>query len=338
MDARHRHKIAKSMAGVSAVLSGVLLGSCYPPLDCGYLAWIALAPLGLGITSKGLDRGAWCGVYAGGLIYHLMSLEWMRTAYGGESMFGPYATGWAAAGHAATVIFLVVFMVSRKVIVHYSLPLCVGLPLFWGALDTTRKVVSECFGGEAIPWFSLGVTQVDRTSIIQVADLGGEGLIGLLIAGANGLLFDLLRQIVGKGWSGQLTGWRLASPACVAAFLLAAFAYSKLREGQEPATDGPVIQLVGKHETLLKPTPTDPTVDLVIWPELSANPRILTQCDSSVGDPLGVAAGREQLRQAAASRGASLLVGCERVDYQPENPRYYNSLILASIGTERVEW
>src|SRR5690242_20326189 len=57
-----------------------LLWACYFPLDWGWLAWVALAPLLLLVRVPGRRRGLYLSAWVGGLMLYLTSMQWMRVA------------------------------------------------------------------------------------------------------------------------------------------------------------------------------------------------------------------------------------------------------------------
>ena len=64
-------------AAGTALVSGVLLGSAYPPVGPGFMAWVALVPLLWWMEDKRPGR-IFRWVFFSGVIFHLFTLSWLR--------------------------------------------------------------------------------------------------------------------------------------------------------------------------------------------------------------------------------------------------------------------
>ncbi len=73
---------------IFAVLSGLLLGTAFPPIDCKWLVWIGLVPLLLVILQNPRSGRTFLYGYLAGFIFFLMNLHPLVSAHSW--------TGWAA--------------------------------------------------------------------------------------------------------------------------------------------------------------------------------------------------------------------------------------------------
>ncbi|MGI9455991.1 MAG: apolipoprotein N-acyltransferase [Aeoliella sp.] len=337
-----------SWIGFAGLFSGILGGLCFPPYDIWPLAWVALVPLCFVLTTPRMTRQVWAGVYLGGLAYHLLALDWLRTSYDASGYSGPYLCGWLIAGQVGALILLLTIAIGRRFTLSWRLPLCWALPIVWVSFEVVRQGTMAIVDGAGTPWFNLAVTQVNFSQIAQVADLGGAYAITFLVAAGNGLLFDLLQYVQRRGQSvRQATG----SMAIVALLLIAAFSYGSWRLNQTSTKTGPVCALMGAgdlpplllKERLVLRDGSFP--DLLIWPELtyhhkmvdivegempSANnlppdAAILTKDDAATyGRTV-----RRYLEDAAREFGAGMLIGCERLSLDGGKGHRFNSLAYA---------
>ena len=67
-----RHRMVAGMA------SGFLLWTSFPPVEWSWLAWIALVPLFWLATLRGPRAKTYLAAWAGGLVFWLLALEWVR--------------------------------------------------------------------------------------------------------------------------------------------------------------------------------------------------------------------------------------------------------------------
>jgi apolipoprotein N-acyltransferase len=226
---------------IPALLTGGLLFASYFPLNCGWLAWVALVPLLSlargGASKKRLFFCAW----AGGLLFFLPALQWMRVA--DPAM---YAT-WALLATYCALFVPVGVLLVRRLDRTTRLPLVVTLPAVWVALELFRAHFLTGFS-----WYLLGHTQHDFLPMIQVADLGGVYAVTVLVAAVNALLFEVLyarpwfRALFVLPEPARPTDRRalLAQGLAVALLLGGSLAYGEWRLAQNDFATGPKVALV----------------------------------------------------------------------------------------------
>lgn len=336
---------------LSALLSGVLLGCCFPPIDAAPLAWVALVPLGIVLTERRLTLEAWAGVYLGGLAYHMIGLSWLSNLYGSTEPLSHFTMARIMASQIGAAIFCLSILLSRRAIARFRLPVCLGLPLFWMGFEWLRATVNFAIDPATEPWLRLGGTQIEWLTIAQIAGIGGEGILSALVAFVNGWIFEITCAVVTWRSNSQLR-WHRAM--LVAPFgLVLSISYGSWCLSHYQSTDGPTVALMGRHDWLMQPDrdwkcvgvgTTDVSLppDLLVWPELADHHKLLTGQPASkleIPEDVRVLAAivptdygawcRNRLATAASKANAAVLVGCERVDISGDHIRRYNTVAYA---------
>ncbi len=270
-----------------ALLSGGLLWLCYFPADCGWLAWAALVPLLCLVRTDAPARRVYLAAWAGGLLFFLVSLQWLRVA--DHRM---YAT-WLGLTLYCSLFFPAALWLLRRLDRRTPLPLALTVPIVWTALEFVRAHFLTGFA-----WYFLGHTQHDVLALIQVADLGGAYAVTFLVAAVNAVLFEFLFR---KSWF--RTFFALPKPsrprplvlpaAAIGVLLIASVVYGFARLGQEDFAPGPRVALIqgnldqrirnlaAQHkdpaqamwrhyqELHREAAGQKPPPDLIVWPETS---------------------------------------------------------------------
>ncbi len=156
-----------------ALLSGLLLAASFPPLDIGWLAWVAFVPLLIAIDGVSSQRAFALGYLAGAAAF-VPILAWMR-------VFGILAWVLLAAYlslYPAVFAGLVRWVSDRRApaVAMWS------AALIWTGLEYLRSL-----GVFGFPWALVGLTQYRYPAIIQVAKIAGVfgvSFIVVLVAAA----------------------------------------------------------------------------------------------------------------------------------------------------------
>jgi apolipoprotein N-acyltransferase len=259
---------------------------CYFPVAWGWLAWVALVPLLALVRLR--CRFRYLCVYAGGLVFFLPALQWMRVA--DPRM---YVT-WIALAVYCALYFPFAFFFIRLLDRGTRLPLTVTLPVVWTAVEWVRSTFITGFA-----WYFLGHTQHDYLPLIQISDLTGAYGVTFLVAAVNGLLFEMLwrwptfRQWLVADADLSRPRWGLALQTLGVLVLLGGtLAYGWYRLGQDQFAAGPRVALVQAnldqriridamveenasrvvldHYIYLSDAAADQHTDLVVWPETSS--------------------------------------------------------------------
>src|SRR5262245_20271048 len=114
---------------LAAGLTGLLLVGSFTPIDFGPLAWVALVPLLLLVRLERPLRRLYAMVLAGGLLFWVLSLQWMRL---GHPVM--YVAWWALALYLALYFPLFVAL-ARVAVWRCHVPLTLAAPVVWVGLE-----------------------------------------------------------------------------------------------------------------------------------------------------------------------------------------------------------
>lgn len=315
-----------------AGLTAAMLGLSFPRPGWGWLAYIALVPLGiLAVRTRSVRRLAWTA-YLVFFIWWLVMLRWLIPV--------------TVPGYAALCALMAAYTAAAPVLwawLHrrYGLAMTLAIPLGWVSLEFVRGHVPQ--GGFA--WFFLAHTQAPFAPgqgpgrLIQVADLLGEPAVSFLVAMTSGLIVDLLTQpLVKPGPAGGQAGGRmryglLATAATAVALLIGAWGYGQfrisqaarvLREGlrvaviqtnvpqdnknfrtpQQQEQDWRDMLTLTQQAAAMQPAP-----DLIVWPETMAPAPLDSQTRQALGADSDAQLYHQQIQQLAKQLHTAILVG-----------------------------
>jgi len=187
---------SQCFAILAAAASGLLLCCAWPRLDFSMIAWVALAPLAVGVCQAASARTALLAGAVMGTIWSVPLLDWIRTCGSGHrvSVLGPLWLPW--------IVFLVgsVALMSLTTLLLFVLRQCLrvsivlALPLTWVVGEEVRAIGAHYLFGTSSDFMRLAITQVPFPLFLQVADLGGAILIGWIVASISGLLAVTIEQ------------------------------------------------------------------------------------------------------------------------------------------------
>ena len=158
---------------VFPILSGFALAFSYPPQGFRFLAWVALVPLGLALRDRRNWPELYVGLYLGGLAFHLIHLDWIRSGTGATWLSGPRATQWLAQGTLLALAWPLALGAGRLFIHRSRLPTTLALPLVWTAFEYARRYYWAIFDATGYPYGQLALTQAHHAWLIQIADITG---------------------------------------------------------------------------------------------------------------------------------------------------------------------
>ncbi|MEM8737612.1 MAG: apolipoprotein N-acyltransferase [Planctomycetota bacterium] len=240
----HRRRASWIEHTVALGLTAVLLMLAFPRPGWGWLAWVALVPMGVaaGRTTS------WRRLFVVSWVVLGLWWWWMLRWLGPVSPAAAPVLGvWLGLNVAAGVV--AVGVMYRKL----RWPMAVALPLGWVSVEALRSVWPV--GG--ISWFSLAHSQAaweagDVGRVVQVADLFGQHTVGLVVAAVNGAVVEvLLRRRVPR-----------ATVVATLALAAAAWGYGQWRMMQWDGvtTAGPrvaVVQTDVVNDNQTRPTAED---------------------------------------------------------------------------------
>ena len=349
-----------SIVWSSSLLSGACLAAAFQP-GWGALTWVALVPFAamMGRERRG-DLDLYLGAYYGGVVFHLIGLQWLRTGYSGL-MF----QAWIVVAHIAALSWPVALAIGRRLVLRRGLPLALALPVCWTAAEYLRYHASAIIDGNGFPFLQAGMTLGDLDPLMQAADLGGVPIVGWLVLGVNGFLGDLWAS-----WARRLLTRELALSFALAALpCLLAWAYGTWRLAEVEAVAGPIVALIpGELEgqdvaataariekMVADVVATIGRPDLLVWQEYAYAGHVSDELrgvpapmadEAARANALEVVRGRSRpveerrratrvnmdfLEQLSRRLGIALAVGCSRADFAGGD-RLFNSLALVTPG------
>ena len=263
-----------------AFASSALIWAAFPPLDCGFLAWVALTPW-LVMTGRSASRRAWLWSLLAGYALFIGLLHWLRFTA---------PEGWVALALYCALYWPAARLLLRR-LKRRGIPFALTAPVTFAAFEFIRGNFLTGF-----PFFFLAHTQYRYLPIVQIADITGVYGITFLIALVNGCLADLILECGVRSAergvpaaNSRASNWRWVLVCCAGAITLVAaalgYGWNRMRALQpEP---GPKVALVqGNVPQTLKDAPSyddgvkmlqnhvelskaaiGQHVALVIWPE-----------------------------------------------------------------------
>jgi apolipoprotein N-acyltransferase len=192
--------------------SGLALWACYPPLDAGWLVWVALVPLLCALWSgeaMKIRHGFACG-YIAGVVFFLLTLQWLRHVHPVALLvslyFGLYVGLWGA--------FAAALGPPRQRGIVTELVRLASLSACWTALEWLRGILFSGFG-----WNGLGVALHQWPEMARQAEWIGVTGLSFWIVLAQSALAALAMALARR--PGKNAMLRPIAPAVVALLLVA---------------------------------------------------------------------------------------------------------------------
>ncbi len=269
------------------------------------------------------------------IIFHLISLDWIRTSDGA----GPSELGnvfrWLIIALLASLPWVVLYPLGRLFVKRTRMPLAVIVPCLWTTYEYLRWYAGVIISEIPFPWLQLGSTQIDVLWLAQIADLGGVWLVTFLIAAANGALVDLMRLFLHESRIAYRSRFLWGSSAFLAIWVAVA-SYGYWRLGQPLPRTGPTLCLMPGFKT---PPGIDDARNGLPLAEFASgfwnNSKIreadaLLWTENAAGEisPSTI----QKLEYEARETGAVQFIGCTRRDLSQGRTRRFNSVL---VGTPR---
>lgn len=187
----------KWVKGLAAGASGVLLFAAFPPFARADCAWLALVPLML-VVRHSAPKAAFGWAWLGGLVFWLATLSWFPAIIKNDGPWPLVLLGQAGLS-AWCAGFFGVFAFASSVVwrwagrapgVRRMVAVWVADPLIWAGTEYARGCL---FSGFA--WNFFGVSQVENTSLIQVASVAGVYGVSALLLLVNGAAASLVERV-----------------------------------------------------------------------------------------------------------------------------------------------
>lgn len=360
---RSRPLVGAGRLYLCALASALLLWLSFFPVNWGFLAWFALAPLLALVRAECRPRQVLLAAWVGGLAYYVAAISWMRVAH--ISM----VASWLVLSFYCSLYVPLAITLARRFERDLRLPLIATMPTLWIAFEYFRS-----WFGTGFSWYLLGHTQHDVPALLQLADLGGAFGLSFLIVAVNVVIFEALWWIpaVRQTFAGRYA----AAPCCAASFavqfalvavaLCAGWVYGEARIAEADFTPGPRVALLqanldqrlkieaersvearakaqGVYRDLcLQASKAFPTPDMIVWPETSFPDGwvALAKGINLEGQPAefrkSLASAQMPARMMAATSKTAVLLGANTVvlDYNQKLRRYNSALLLDPAGND----
>ena len=318
-------------------LTITLLSFSFPLPGISYLAWIALVPWFI-IISTGYRVGLFS--YLIGSLFFVFNLSWLWFVTG---------IGWLLLG-----FFLALYFFAFGIVLHYlrrrlRLLYVFVAPFVWVTFEYLRAF--PYFG---FPWFFAGHSQYLNLPLIQITDITGVYGISFLIVVFNAAVADLIEQsllkrnyisginpVVPSDKKGKRL-WLTITIPCLLLFLVLVYGYLDLR-GHRVLQDGPDVCVVQgnvpqgvkieandeqrekilKKYTNLSLEAVGEEADLIVWPEtmvpgiLNIDPEILNRKIDRLS--------KESVRRLTDATSANLMLGGTAIDVKDASALYFNT-------------
>ena len=269
-----------------ALVSGLLLWACFPPLGIWPLAWFAAAPLiGLMMPSyRVFQKRDYFKIWVGGFVH------WMLLAYFVTLPHWAGYFGWVAMAAYLAIYFPLFVWFGRSMIRVLRIPVCLAAPIAWVAVDLIRAHLFTGFAMAMIPhsMFRLPV-------LIQTSDIAGAYGLSFLMVLVTACLVELAFYRIRKREfpvTNRFQFIRITICVLVPAFILG-YGFWRLQDYERIDNDSPSLRVVliqGSIDTIFPKTEAEADryferqlqqyrdlttqarrevsdIDLLIWPE-----------------------------------------------------------------------
>lgn len=309
--------------------AGVVCIAAFPPLDFGFLAWLALLPLLYIVFQVSPRRAFWAG-FSFGLPLHLY-----LNLYLAEVLL-PYLPGWLGLTALAAIViytslFNALFAWSASLVKRFAPPLftITAIPALWLVMEYMRSIGFMAYNNGY-----LGYTQWGYPFILNLtATYGYWGLPFIML-----LFQTLICHYIMEPSMKKAAGRAAALLALLAAVGLALPEFSRVEEaGRKPldilliqgnSAAGDVLLQAGKEDILqdyleltMEAASLSSGTELIVWPETVVD---LSYTNSPEH--------RKAMSEAAVELEAAFLYGA-----RVRTPDHlYNSIALLQPGKEEV--
>lgn len=186
-------QLSRRMTFGLSLFGGCLLWTAFPPINWSFMAWLApilwmpLLTADRFVSSKSpkrLDRilrNSYTHMWLAHVVYWMIMLQGLRLAHWTTHF------GWLALGLYLGIYLPCFVFVGRCCVHRLRLPLPLAAAISWITFEWLRGYIFSGFSMAC-----LSHTQTDHLMLIQIADLGGNQIISLLIMLIAGSLYSII--------------------------------------------------------------------------------------------------------------------------------------------------
>ncbi len=315
---------------ILAVLSGILLVLSHPSFNLFPLAWVGLVPLLIAVRSVPNAKSAIRIGYISGLTFFAGLLYWIVLLY-------PFANIFVTVlGYAALVAYAALYFAVFSLLV-YQLPHKSGISfifptaLFWTGLEWIRSWLLTGF-----PWGSMGYSQWNNHAGIQIASITGVYGVSFVVLLFNAAIAHLI--ISSSNLRRAIKGAVFPLAIVALSFVYGGFCLSgsvdtsgSVKLGLVPGNVSQAEKWKSEHAPKIfkrylglteKANAANP--DLIVWPETSIHPQILSGRAETY---------RQRLYRMLQEHQIHLLAGAP---VREADRKFYNSVFLLSPAGEKL--
>ena len=186
-------QLSRRMTFGLSLFGGCLLWTAFPPMNWSFMAWFApilwmpLLTADRFVSSKSpkrLDRilgNSYTHMWLAHVVYWMIMLQGLRLAHWTTHF------GWLAIGLYLGIYLPCFVFVGRCCVHRLRMPLPLAAAISWITFEWLRGYIISGFSMAC-----LSHTQTDHLMLIQIADLGGNQIISLLIMLIAGSLYSII--------------------------------------------------------------------------------------------------------------------------------------------------
>jgi apolipoprotein N-acyltransferase len=222
---------------IAAAVGGLLLALAFPPIGFDLSSWVAFVPFFWALSRE--SRPGWAALQGGafGFAFFLVDVNW---AYDTLVIHGHFAAVTAAMVFAGMILILIMFPAAFALILTFlksrGVKPFVFAPFVWVGIEYIRSTALTGF-----PWDLVGYSQMQRLSLVQIADITGVYGISFLVVMVNVALWELLNSMMNK----QAISMKLPAIATALFILIAGYGFTSLHNRFPPRRSLPNDSRVG---------------------------------------------------------------------------------------------
>lgn len=176
-----------------SVLSGLLMVLAFPPNELYILGFLMFLPL-MYVMEKTGKKNFWA-FYLSMMVYQVGTNWWIAAIQEGKDPW-LIASGVALGiGHPFFLMLPLLFLrlLRNKLFAENPNRIVWLFPIVWTGFEWLHSQTDFSY-----PWLSIGNTQIFNTAWVQMADLGGVWLVGLVIGYCNVFIYRYLQSFRGN--------------------------------------------------------------------------------------------------------------------------------------------
>ena len=315
---------------IFAVFSGILLVLSHPSFNLFPLAWVGLVPLLIAARSVPNAKSAFRIGYISGLTFFGGLLYWIVLLY-------PFANIFVTVlGYAALVAYAALYFAVFTLLVH-QLPRKSGISFIFSRGSVLDGVgVDQKLVTDGLPWGSMGYSQWNNHAGIQIASIAGVYGVSFVLVLFNAAIAHLI--ISSSNWRSEIQGVVLPVAIVALTYVYGAVCLSgsentaeSVKLGLVPGNVSQAEKWKSEHAPKIfkrylslteKANVANP--DLIVWPETSIHPQILSGRAETY---------RQRLFRMLHEHQIHLLAGAP---VREADRKFYNSVFLLSPAGEKL--